>query len=195
MATVTNTISRNMGYLKLSKVFDPKTSGFVGTFAIKYDCGAGEQTVAYSGASTTVGPFVTGTSCSVSEPTLPSDPTGWTFGAPSVAGSPAIITKGDPAAAVVATVTNTIARNMGYLKLSKVFDPKTSGFVGTFAIKYDCGAGEQTVALAAGASTTVGPFVTGTSCSVSEPTLPSDPIRVDVRGAFGCGFSGDHHEG
>ena len=174
--TVTNSITRDQGYLKISKVFDAKTSGFAGTFAIKYNCGAGDVTVNVAGgASTTVGPFNTGTSCSVSEPVLPTAPTGWTFGTPVVAGSPAVITKGDQAAAVGVTVTNSITRDQGYLKISKVFDAKTSGFAGTFAIKYNCGAGDVTVNVAGGASTTVGPFNTGTSCSVSEPVLPTAP--------------------
>ena len=103
---------RDQGYLKISKVFDAKTSGFAGTFAIKYNCGAGDVTVNVAGgASTTVGPFNTGTSCSVSEPVLPTAPTGWTFGTPVVAGSPAVITKGDQAAAVGVTVTNSITRD------------------------------------------------------------------------------------
>ena len=175
--TVTNTISRDSGYLKVSKVFDPKSSGFAGTFAIKVDCGAGVQTVnvAASG-SATVGPFDTGTQCSVSEPSLPSAPTGWTFGAPQVSGSPAtIVTSSQGSPGVTVTVTNTISRDSGYLKVSKVFDPKSSGFAGTFAIKVDCGAGVQTVNVAASGSATVGPFDTGTQCSVSEPSLPSAP--------------------
>ena len=174
--TVANSISRDQGYLKISKVFDPKTSGFTGTFAITYNCGAGDQTVnVAAGSSTTVGPFSTGTSCTVGELTLPTAPTGWTFGTPVVSGSPATIVKGDPAAAVNVTVTNSISQNQGYLKISKTFDPKTSGFTGTFAIIYNCGVGNQTVNLAAGSWVTVGPFATGTSCTVSEPTLPSAP--------------------
>jgi hypothetical protein len=162
--TVGNSITRDQGYLKISKTFNPLTSGFNGTFAVVYNCGAGNVTVNLAaGGSTTVGPFATGTSCTVSEPTLPSAPTGWTFGTPSVSGSPATIVKGDQAAAVTVTVTNTISRDQGYLKLSKVFDPKTSGFGGTFAVVYNCGAGDQTVNLSAGGSTTVGPFDTGTN--------------------------------
>ncbi len=174
--TTNNTLVRDQGYLKISKVFDPKTSGFNGTFAIVYNCGAGDVTVSLAaGASTTVGPFDTGTSCAVSEPTLPTAPTGWTFGIPSISGSPATIVKGDQAAAVLVSVTNSITRDQGFLKISKIFDPLTSGFSGTFAIVYNCGGGDVTVNLAAGGSTTVGPFDTGTSCTVSEPTLPTAP--------------------
>ena len=174
--TVNNTLTLDKGYLKISKVFDAKSSGFVGSFAIHYNCGGGDQSVALAaGGSTTVGPFNTGTSCTVSEPVLPSAPSGWTFGTPVVTGSPATITKGNEAAAVSVTVTNSITRDQGYLKISKVFDAKSSGFVGSFAIHYNCGGGDQSVALAAGGSTTVGPFNTGTSCTVSEPVLPSAP--------------------
>ncbi len=174
--TVTNTITRDQGYLKISKIFDPLTSGFAGSFEIVYNCGAGNVTATLAaGGSTTVGPFNTGASCTVTEPTLPAAPTGWTFGTPSVSGSPATITKGDQAAAVAVSVTNTISRDKGYLKISKVFDPLTSGFSGNFSINYNCGAGDVAVSLAAGGSTTVGPFNTGLSCTVSEPSTPTAP--------------------
>ena len=92
-----------------------------------------------AGASTTVGPFPTGTVCNVSEPAVPTAPPGWTFGTPVITGSPATIVKGDPAAAVLVTVTNTITRDQGYLKVTKAFDPLTSGFTGTFSVVYKCG--------------------------------------------------------
>ena len=114
--------------------------------------------------------------CTVTEPVLPTAPTGWTFGTPSVTGSPATIVKGDQAAAVTVTVTNTITRDQGYLKVTKAFNPLTSGFTGTFSVVYTCGtAAPVTVPLAAGASTTVGPFPTGTVCTVTEPVLPTAP--------------------
>src|SRR5207249_1734779 len=128
-----------------------------------------------AGGTTTVGPFDAGTSCAVSEPTLPAAPRSEARRAGEDGTSPAIITKGTQAAAVSVTVTNSITHDQGYLKLSKIFDAKTSGFVGTFAIKYCCGAGDVTVNLAAGGTTTVGPFDAGTSCAVSEPTLPAAP--------------------
>ncbi|MBP1598697.1 MAG: hypothetical protein H6Q05_4074, partial [Acidobacteria bacterium] len=46
----------------------------------------------------------------VSEPILPTAPSGWTFGTPSISGSPATIIKGDQAIAVVVTVTNSITQ-------------------------------------------------------------------------------------
>ena len=92
-----------------------------------------------AGASTTVGPFPTGTVCNVSEPVVPTAPLGWTFGTPVITGSPATIVKGDQAAAVLVTVTNSITRDQGYLKVTKAFNPLTSGFTGTFCVVYNCG--------------------------------------------------------
>ena len=111
--TVNNTLTRDQGYLNISKVFDAKSSGFTGAFSITYQCGvAAAQSVSlHGGDSTTVGPFDTGTVCTVSEPSLPSPPSGWTFGTPAVSGSPATIVKGTQATPVTVTVTNTINQN------------------------------------------------------------------------------------
>ncbi len=103
------------GSLKISKVFDPLTSGFTGTFAISYDCDDGtahDGTVDLpAGGSATIGGIPTGTSCVVSEPNLPTAPGGWTFDGPSISGSPATIAQGDETVAVTVTVTNTISRD------------------------------------------------------------------------------------
>src|SRR5262249_47387621 len=127
--TVTNTISRDQGYLKISKVFDPKTSGFAGTFTIHWSCddGSSGDVSVSAGGSSTVGPFNTGTVCTVTEPNLPSAPTGWTFGTPSISGSPATIVKGTQAAAVEVTVTNTITRDQGTIIIKKISDPANTG--------------------------------------------------------------------
>lgn len=180
LATVTNTITRDQGYFKIKKVFDPLTSGFAGTFTIHYDCGGannGDVILSAGNTSAAIGPFNTGTQCTVTEPNVPAAPTGWTFGTPSISGSPVTIVKDTAATTTsLAMVTNTISRDQGYFKIKKVFDPLTSGFAGTFTIHYDCGAGDQTVSLAAGAtSAAIGPFNTGTQCTVTEPSTPAAP--------------------
>ena len=111
--TVNNSLTRDQGYLKISKVFDAKSSSFTGAFSVSYPCGAAAaQSVSlHGGESTTVGPFDTGTVCTVSEPSLPAAPSGWTFGTPSVSGSPATIAKGTQATPVTVTVTNSISQN------------------------------------------------------------------------------------
>ena len=148
--TVTNPLTPDHGSFKISKVFDPLTSGFAGTFAINYDCNDGtahDGTVNLAaGANTTIGGIPTGTTCVVTEPATPTTPTGWTFGTPTLSDSQApttdgtvVITTKDATYEVI--VTNTISRDLGNLKISKVFDPLTSGFAGTFAINYDCNDG------------------------------------------------------
>lgn len=111
--TVNNSLTRDQGYLKIGKVFDAKSSGFTGAFSVTYQCGAAaaQSVSVHGGESTTVGPFDTGTVCTVSEPSLPSAPSGWTFGTPSVSGSPATIVKGTQATPVSVTVTNSINQN------------------------------------------------------------------------------------
>jgi len=172
--TTNNTLTRNQGYLKITKSFDAKTSGFSGTFAIVYNCGAGDVTVNLSAnTSTTVGPFDSGTSCTVTEPTLPTAPTNWTFGAPSISGSPATITSGNQDAAVEVTVTNSITRDTGSFKITKhVSNPDGATLPAAFTGTYDCGAGfTGTWSVAAGASQTVSGIPTGNTCSVTEDAL------------------------
>ncbi|MBN2844145.1 MAG: hypothetical protein JXM68_13745, partial [Sedimentisphaerales bacterium] len=164
----------------ISKVFDPLTSGFTGTFAINYDCDDGtahDGTVTLTaGGTQTITGIPTGTTCTVTEPTLPTAPDGWTFGTPAFNPTDGIVTISETLAEV--TVTNTISRDLGELKISKVFDPLSSGFTGTFAINYDCDDGiahDGTVTLAAGGSETISGIPTGTSCIITEPTLPTAP--------------------
>ena len=188
--TVQNTLTRDQGFLKIKKVFDAKTSGFSGTFTIHYNCGAGDQTVSLTAGATSsaIGPFDTGTNCVVTEPTLPSAPTGWTFGTtptfnPAGADSTGVtITKGNQAAAVTVTVTNTITRDTGSFKITKVLNPGGSGFnINTlFTINYTCKIGTTTTAsgsvqLKGGQSQTINGIPTGSVCTVTEPTQPGAP--------------------
>ena len=124
----------------------------------------------------------------MTEPTLPSAPTGWTFGttptfSPAGADSTGVtITKGDQAAAVTVTVTNTITRDTGSFKITKVLNPGGSGFnINTlFTINYTCKIGTTTTAsgsvqLKGGQSQTVNGIPTGSVCTVTEPTQPGAP--------------------
>jgi hypothetical protein len=189
--TVTNTISRDLGELTIYKDFDPLTSGFTGTFAIVYDCDDGtthDGTVnLFAGGSETIYDIPTGTICTVTEPTLPEAPVGWTFGEPSFdpengrveitgSGSTIVGISMVPVGAEV-TVYNTISRDLGELNISKVFNPGDSGFTGTFTIAYDCDGTthDGTVNLTAGTSQTITGIPTGTQCTVTEPSLPTPP--------------------
>jgi hypothetical protein len=116
--TVTNTISRDLGELKITKIFDPLTSGFSGTFTIAYECDDGtdhDGSVELSaGESATISGIPTGTTCRVSEGTLPTPPEGWTFLGPIMEPKTgvAIISEVSPGYAEV-TVTNTISQGPG----------------------------------------------------------------------------------
>ena len=181
VCTITN--SRDTGSLKVTKSFNAGNSGFNGTFDIDVNCDIDsfDQTVTLpAGSSQTISDIPTGTKCVVSEPTLPTAPTDWTFGTPSFspvgANTTGVTIPTGAGSSVEVTVTNTITHDQGYLKIKKVFDAKTSGFSSSFSIKYNCGAGDLTVTLVAGAtSAAIGPFDTGTVCVVTEPTLPTAP--------------------
>ncbi|MBA3877352.1 MAG: hypothetical protein C0498_10505 [Anaerolinea sp.] len=143
----------------------PNQPGFPKTVTIGYP----------SPGSATVSQIPLPSICTVTEPTLPSAPAGYTWGAPVITGSPVTL-DGDVTSATV-TVTNPLTRDTGSLQISKVFDPLTSGFGGTFAIDYDCDDGtahDGTVNLAAGGSQTISGIPTGTTCVVSEST-PTPP--------------------
>ena len=102
--------------MKISEGVDAKPSGFTGTFTIKYNCGAGDVTVNRCWWCVDDGGPVRDTVRELfgERAVLPTAPTGWTFGTPVVTGSPVVITKGDQAAAVGVTVTNSITRDQGY---------------------------------------------------------------------------------
>ena len=179
--TVTNTISRDTGSLKITKSFDANGSGFAGDFSIGYDCNDGtsnDGTVTLAaGASQTINGIPTGTECTVSEPSTPTPPPGWSFGTPTTNPSNGTVTIVTSPTAEV-TVTNTISRDTGSLKITKSFDANGSGFAGDFSIGYDCNDGtsnDGTVTLAAGASQTINGIPTGTECTVSEPSTPTPP--------------------
>jgi len=179
--SVTNTISRDLGELKISKVFDPLTSGFIGDFTITYDCDddpAHDGTVYLAaGEFETITGIPTGTTCHVSEGELPVAPAGWSFNGPTYLpiNGTAIISLVPSEVVVTNTIVEDVAAT-GELKISKVFDPLTSGFTGNFALFYDCG-GENWAyfSLAAGESQTFSSIPIGSNCSVSEATLPSAP--------------------
>ena len=180
--TVTNSISRDLGELKISKVFDPLTSGFTGDFTITYDCDddpAHDGTVYLAaGEFETISGIPTGTTCHVSEGELPAAPAGWSFNGPTY----------DPynGTAVISlvpsevVVTNTIVEDVvqtGELKITKVFDPLTSGYNGDFIVTYDCDDANHSggISLAAGASQSVTGIPVGTTCTVYEVVLPAAP--------------------
>lgn len=100
------------GELKISKVFNPLTSGFEDDFTIHYNCGEGFTSMVALGAgeSQTISGILIGTECTVTEPTLPTAPAGWTFGIPIFNPADGTVTIGETTVEV--TVTNTIATSI-----------------------------------------------------------------------------------
>ena len=111
--TIINT--RDLGSLTITKEFNPQQSGYTGTFDINYTCVDGaekvkEGTVSLaSGKSETITGLPTGTTCTVSEPTLPANPSGWTFNPPTFSPSnqATVTTKGQT---VSVTVVNSVSQ-------------------------------------------------------------------------------------
>ena len=111
--TIVNT--RDLGSLTITKEFNAQQSGFTGTFDITYTCVDGATPVKNgtvslaAGKSETITGLPTGTTCTVDEPALPANPTGWTFNQPTYSPSKtATVTTKDETATV--TVVNSISQ-------------------------------------------------------------------------------------
>ena len=134
----TNTLTRDTGSLKLSKVLTGGPEGYTGPFTIHYACDqahTGDVSV-NAGSSQTISGIPTGTQCTVSE-TPPTAPTGYTFGTPTFSPSATVtITVKD--ATVEVTTNNTLTRDTGSLKLSKALTGGPDGYSGPFTIHYAC---------------------------------------------------------
>lgn len=110
--TATNFL-KDTGSLTITKEFNAQGSNYTGTFDINYSCVDGadkvkEGTLALAASkSETISGLPTGTVCTVSEPKLPANPSGWTFNPPTFSPSnQATITKG----ATAVTVVNSVAQ-------------------------------------------------------------------------------------
>jgi uncharacterized protein DUF5979/prealbumin domain-containing protein len=173
--TTNNSLTRDTGSLKVNKTLDDDGSGFSDNFSINYDCGgdlSGTLTVPPGGSSTVSG-IPTGSSCTVTEPSLPTPPTGYSWSTPVITGSPAAITTSG--ATVEVTVANSLTRDLGSLVLAKSLTGGPAGYTGPFTINYTCTDGTSgSKSVNAGSSETVSGIPTGTTCTVSE-TLPTPP--------------------
>mgnify|MGYP006993617515 CR=1 FL=1 len=81
----TKLIRRRIAGSTLSKVLTGGPQGYTGPFSIHYACDqahTGDVSV-NAGSFQTISGIPTGTQCTVSEPSLPSPPDGYTFGTPT----------------------------------------------------------------------------------------------------------------
>ena len=187
--TVANPLTQDLGSLKISKVFDPLTSGFAGTFAINYNCDDGtahDGTVnLLAGGNQTISGIPTGTTCVVSEPATPTNPTGWTFGSPTLSDSQAPTDDGTvvittKAATYEVVVTNTITRDLGSLKITKtVIGALPVDFTGSFGVHVVCtgdgGTYDRTIEYPDPGFVTITGIPTGNTCTVTETSKSGAP--------------------
>jgi uncharacterized repeat protein (TIGR01451 family) len=115
------------------------------------------------------------TSCTVNE-TTPTAPSGYTYGAAQYSPSQAV-TIGD-GTTVTVTVTNPLQQATGSLSISKEVTGEPGGFTSPdFDIEIDCSdnAFDQSITLQDGDSQTISNIPAGTTCTISEPTVPLPP--------------------
>ena len=103
---------RDLGSLKITKVFDAKTSGYDKAFNIDYKCQDEAQgTVSLkAGQSETINGIPTGTECAVSEAKPTDPPAGWSFSDPVYDPASGKVTVAEKGQTVSVTVTNEILK-------------------------------------------------------------------------------------
>ncbi len=171
--------AQNLGSLELVKALTGGPAGYTGPFTIEYVCRIGDvvtksgsETVA-AGSSKTVSGIPTGSTCVVSEPTLPAAPTGYSFGTPTFTPANATVTVSTQGQTVTVTTNNALTRDLGSLRIAKTLSAGGSGYDAPFAIDYVCRIGDVVtksgqVSVPAGQSRTVSGIPTGSVCTVSE---------------------------
>jgi Domain of unknown function (DUF5979) len=172
------------GMLSIVKTLDPggAASDLPDAYEIHYDCGTGhtgEVTIAAGGGPVLAdGAVPLGTSCTVSEPTLPDAPDGYTFGAPSFSPSATVQIDGDTPSATI-TVNNSLARDTGSLHVAKMITGAPAGFAGSFGISVACtgdgGIYTRTISYPTPGDVTVSGIPTGNTCTVSETSQSTAP--------------------
>ena len=207
--TVTNTVVRVSGSLTITKapisggddIVDPAR-----TFAIDYTCTYGNDapvagTVSLTaGSSMTVGPFLLGSSCGVSEqqgsltaPPSSTEPS-WVWLPPTYDPSPPVLVTSSTAPVTV-TVTNTIQQLTGSYNVTKavVGAGKDGGYTPGDTFGFEVACTDEPVdsfSVADGASHAMGPLPAFSVCTLTETTRPStppafgwDPVQFTVNGA------------
>ncbi len=178
-----NSLTRDLGSLKITKsVTGDIPPSFSQTFNFRVLCSLTDSpdltydlSIDYPTATfVTQGNIPTGYSCAVTEGAR-TDIQGYTWGTPIIADNPAVIAAKNTEYTVA--VENPISLDKGMLTIRKTLDDGGSGFNNNFTIHYDCGtAGWADVILPAGGYINVGPFLAGTVCTITEPTLPTPPL-------------------
>ncbi len=194
-ASFTNTLTRLTGSLTVAKtVTGGPAGGGPGTYSFNADCSASgdgaTHAVSVTVASTTGNSTITlpaGAVCTVAEGTLPTPPTGYSYGTAMYTGNPATIPAGSAATVGVTNPLNPLATGSIVVTKTIVGGPNPSG---SFSISVNCPATptvagySMTQTVAAGASTTFSGIPTPQTCSVTENTpLTAAPTNYTYDGS------------
>jgi hypothetical protein len=186
--TVTNTLVRDTSSISVTKTVTGGPAGGVsGTFNFSADCGADNvgglpftSSITLTSATTggsSIASVPAGATCTVSETSVPTAPTNFTWGT-----TPAPVTLTTTAAGPnTAAFTNTLTRPTTSIALNKtVTGGPASGVSGTFNFSADCGAdgtftGAVVLTVATSGTGTISGVPAGASCTVSETSVPTAP--------------------
>ena len=126
------------------------------------------------GANTVITDIPSGVTCSLTE-TLPAPPVGYSYAAPVISAASVTLSDSNPSAI---SVTNTLSWKTGSLKVTKQVTDKPAGFTSpTYSIVVDCSDNtfDKTLLLKDGGSEIISGIPENTTCTVSEPSIPSAP--------------------
>jgi len=196
-ASVVNTMVLQVAGLTVVKTVAGGPSSYSGTFPVSVACtfnggpvtgitpSATQNVTAgtSTSGSVTFGNIPQGSACTVSEGTLPTAPTGYTWGTPAITQPGAIAATGS-----TATVANSLTQQFGSLSVTKTVTGGAAGYSGSFPITAACtfnGAPVTGITPSATQTVTAGTGTPGTltfanipqgaTCTISEGTLPTPP--------------------
>ncbi|QTR49968.1 DUF5979 domain-containing protein [Candidatus Thiothrix anitrata] len=168
------------GSLSVTKAVTGKPVGFTSpNFSVVVDCSVDsfDQTLTVAdGATATINSIPTGTTCTVTEPTVPAAPAGYDYGTPVITPSGAQTIGNGTTIAV--TVTNPLTLKLGSLQLGKSVSGQPAGFTSPdYTLRVDCSddSFDQDVLIKAAENKTISNIPHGTTCTVTEPTQPTPP--------------------
>ncbi len=168
----------NTGWLAVAiDNLDTGGSSFTsGVFHFAYTCGSmsGAVSIPYPAPGFAVIRNVPdGTACTVAQTDSPSPPSGYDWAAPNLTGTPTTIAVGLTS---VVGASEALIPQTGTLSVEEKLADGGSGFAGTFSIALRCTDGfVGTLSLVPNSSQAIGGVLNGSSCVVTEPTLPTAP--------------------
>lgn len=168
------------GSLSVTKAVTGKPVGFSSpNFSVVVDCSVDsfDQTLTVADDHiATINSIPTGTTCTVTEPTVPAAPAGYDYGTPVItpSGEQTIST----GTTIAVTVTNPLTLKKGSLQLGKSVSGQPAGFTSPdYTLHVDCSDNsfDQDVLIKAAENKTISNIPHGTTCTVTEPTQPAPP--------------------